>query len=188
MIPKLPPGMSLGSVEEMKATRERLKCKSFKWYLETVCPHIKVPLVAGSKSGALRVASLNACIDTLGSTVSGSVVGAYPCHNQHGTQAMLHEASGLIRTGGSSFVLCLKAETGMLALLRSAQSSRVTATTKCEGQEWIYDEETRLMKWNNGENCLAVTTERSPLSPFKLVVDACDAESEQQKWVYDLLT
>eukprot|EP00435_Cladocopium_sp_Y103_P070221 s765_g34.t2 len=101
----LPPGVTLGDLEARKSLRQRLKCKSFKWYLENVAKEVFVPSINGLRAGALRNVKLDACIDTLG----GNRPGAYPCHGQHGTQAIVIDGQGMLRIPLLMYEKCLTA-------------------------------------------------------------------------------
>lgn len=188
-IPMLPPDMSIGPLNEVKAVRERLHCKSFKWYLENVYPELKVPNVKGGRAGAIRNPSLRACLDSLLLKSPGSLVGAYPCHGQHGTQAFLHDADGFIRIADNDFSMCLRAgKDGILGW--ATGDNHVTATDHCDGHEWIYDEATNSLKAKRSmtekqHKCLQVVKQQTPQSPFDLLVADCDAKSKYQQFLYD---
>ncbi|XP_055388546.1 polypeptide N-acetylgalactosaminyltransferase 4-like [Condylostylus longicornis] len=189
-IPKLPDDMSIGPLDEVKAVRQRLQCKSFKWYLENVFPDLKVPKIEGGKAGAIRNPNLNACIDSLLLKSSGSPVGAYPCHHQHGTQAFLHDADGFIRIADTDFKLCLRAgKDGLIGW--ASGDNHVTATDNCDTHEWIYQSDTKQLKAKRSldgqqtAKCLQVVKQETPKSPFDLLVADCSDESKYQKWEYD---
>lgn len=190
-IPKLPPNMSIGPLDEVRAVRQRLQCKSFQWYLENVYPDLKVPNVEGGKAGAIRNTGLNACVDSLLQKQPGNLVGAYPCHGQHGTQAFLHDADGYIRIAEGDFILCLRAGKDGIVSWASGDN-HVTSTNKCDGHAWIYEEDTKLIKVKRSmtdgsepPKCLQAVKQQTTQSPFDLLVNDCDANSKYQQWVYD---
>lgn len=72
-----------GDISEQLALRERLKCKSFKWYMENVAFDLieHYPLEEPSFAyGAIRNLGVNFCIDTLNNNFGP--LGLYHCaHN-----------------------------------------------------------------------------------------------------------
>merc|ERR1712194_751826 len=95
----LPPGTTIGNLTAAKAVRERLKCKDFAWYMREVYPDLKVPNLTGSSVGSLHSSyrGHQICVDTLGDGRSGQPLGIFGCHGEHGAQAVLHAADGMLR-------------------------------------------------------------------------------------------
>merc|ERR1719444_498025 len=95
--------MTLGDIEPRRKLREKLQCKSFRWYLDNVAPKMFAPEATGLRAGALRNPALNGCLDTMG----GNQPGLYPCHGQHGTQGLVMDGGGFIRIPVLMYEQCL---------------------------------------------------------------------------------
>eukprot|EP00448_Togula_jolla_P005141 CAMPEP_0170610752 /NCGR_PEP_ID=MMETSP0224-20130122/22827_1 /TAXON_ID=285029 /ORGANISM="Togula jolla, Strain CCCM 725" /LENGTH=586 /DNA_ID=CAMNT_0010936149 /DNA_START=114 /DNA_END=1871 /DNA_ORIENTATION=+ len=85
-----------GDVAERKSLRERLQCKSFKWFLDNIYPDLFIPYEAMAK-GPIRNAEKNLCVDSPVSKAQGKAVIAFPCHNQGGNQFWMLSKTGEIR-------------------------------------------------------------------------------------------
>ncbi len=69
-----------GDVSERKALRERLGCKSFKWYLQNVYPEKFVVDENVQAYGHLRNPATNLCLDTLAKDEKSAYqMGVFPC-------------------------------------------------------------------------------------------------------------
>ncbi|CAL1139530.1 unnamed protein product [Cladocopium goreaui] len=152
----LPHGVTLGDLEARKSLRQRLKCKSFKWYLENVAKEVFVPSINGLRAGALRNVKLDACIDTLG----GNRPGAYPCHGQHGTQAIVIDGQGMLRIPLLMYEKCLTA----------GSVEQPVALTPCDAskgnQRWSHRE--GRLQLEGTAICLGSPSETSHKLPFAL--------------------
>lgn len=70
-----------GDISAQKALRERLQCKSFKWFMETIAPDIleTFPLKEPSFAyGGIKHLGTNLCADTM-SKMGNTPVGLYYC-------------------------------------------------------------------------------------------------------------
>ncbi|CAF1460935.1 unnamed protein product [Rotaria sp. Silwood1] len=75
-------GKDFGDVEERRAIRTRLKCHSFKWYLDNVYPEKFILDENVLAYGEVRNPSSVLCLDTLGKDDKGSAdVAVFSCQN-----------------------------------------------------------------------------------------------------------
>lgn len=75
-------GQDYGDLSERKELRERLKCKSFKWFLDNVYPEKFIPDENVHAWGMVRNPSSNLCLDTLQKDEKSVFdVGLYHCQN-----------------------------------------------------------------------------------------------------------
>eukprot|EP00795_Rhopilema_esculentum_P014777 gene14777-5883_t len=88
-LPELRPKMG-GDVSERKKVRERLKCRSFKWYLENIAVEMADtdPMPLGR--GHLKNLGTKTCLDTLGMKNEGTKPGLYTCHGMGNNQFFMY--------------------------------------------------------------------------------------------------
>lgn len=179
VIPKLPNGFELGSIEEQKALRSKLQCKPFKWYLNNIYPELLVPDIdLESRVGAIANKGMSACVDTLGN--HHTTVGAYPCHYQHGTQAFLLGPNNKLSVAQHGFEDCLKGDK------LSGTVKEVSCIDEGMSIKWTYDDKTKQLK--QGNYCMEVVKRVTPKSPFDLVFVKCDANQKLQTFDFPLLS
>ncbi|XP_066929018.1 polypeptide N-acetylgalactosaminyltransferase 13-like [Clytia hemisphaerica] len=94
-------GMPFGDVSGRRALRNKLGCKSFKWYLDNIYPDAPILDPYPPAKGEIRNPSSGVCLDTMG-TVKGDEavkrkVGMYPCHSQGGNQHFIFTKKGEIQ-------------------------------------------------------------------------------------------
>ncbi|XP_044253613.1 polypeptide N-acetylgalactosaminyltransferase 5 isoform X1 [Tribolium madens] len=132
----------VGDVSARRELRERLKCKSFRWYLENVYPESQMPLEY-YYLGDIRNVETKNCLDTMGRK-SGENLGMTYCHNLGGNQVFAYTKRQQIMSDDN----CLDASNkkGPVKLVR------------CHGmggnQAWAYDEMDKTIKHVNTGSCL----------------------------------
>ncbi|CAG9564637.1 unnamed protein product [Danaus chrysippus] len=157
----------VGDVSERKALRERLKCKSFRWYLENIYPESQMPLDY-YYLGEIRNAETSNCLDTLGGK-AGQPLGMGYCHGMGGNQVFAYTKRKQIMSDDN----CLDAAhpRGPIKLIR------------CHGmrgnQEWTYDTKSRTIKHTNTGMCL---DKPESADVWKPVLRSCD-RSRGQQWL-----
>mmetsp|Transcript_37852 Transcript_37852/g.120275 ORF Transcript_37852/g.120275 Transcript_37852/m.120275 type:complete len:243 (+) Transcript_37852:1-729(+) len=169
----LPSWLSLGDVGPRKELRRKLKCKDFEWYLKHVTPNMFVPhLSRDAKGGALRVAVSNACVDSLGSTGVGAEMGVYPCHGQHGTQALVMDSDGMVRIPQTGYSQCM------------GENGHAVIISQCNGprSRWRHDKDTLQFAAVEAGTCLEMQDKPSPRSPFTLRLAICQQGQPAQRW------
>jgi polypeptide N-acetylgalactosaminyltransferase len=132
----------VGDVSARRELRERLKCKSFRWYLENVYPESQMPLEY-YYLGDIRNVETKNCLDTMGRK-SGENLGMTYCHNLGGNQVFAYTKRQQIMSDDN----CLDAsnKNGPIKLVR------------CHGmggnQAWAYDQVDKTVKHVNTGSCL----------------------------------
>uniref|UniRef100_A0A0A9Z0W6 Polypeptide N-acetylgalactosaminyltransferase n=1 Tax=Lygus hesperus TaxID=30085 RepID=A0A0A9Z0W6_LYGHE len=160
--------IEVGDVSERKALRERLKCKSFRWYLEHVYPESHMPLDYYYLGEVRNVESQN-CLDTLGRK-SNENVGMGYCHNLGGNQVFAYTKRQQIMSDDN----CLDA----------ARLDGPVKLVRCHGmggnQAWVFSHEDGSIKHVNTDQCL-----ERPLpgeNKGEPLLKNCDG-SRAQRWV-----
>ncbi|RVE49739.1 hypothetical protein evm_005609 [Chilo suppressalis] len=80
--PDLRNNPKIGDVTHRKILREKLKCKSFQWYLDNIYKEKFVPVRDVYGYGRFMNAPSRMCLDTLQREGVGSPLGVYPCHDR----------------------------------------------------------------------------------------------------------
>ncbi|NXL73479.1 GALT5 acetylgalactosaminyltransferase, partial [Leptocoma aspasia] len=165
--------VDVGDLSQQIQLRERLRCKSFRWYLENVYPDLEAPLVKAS--GLLVNVALAGCI-----AVEGTTLAFEECDVNNTNQKFNYTWLRLIQHGE----LCL-APSGVVGAvgLRHCQGRsrslawlhKALATVQPGLSEHIISEHQHLPQ----PACLAVDP-----SYRALRVTGCDPTSPYQKWQF----
>mmetsp|Transcript_4701 Transcript_4701/g.10134 ORF Transcript_4701/g.10134 Transcript_4701/m.10134 type:complete len:712 (+) Transcript_4701:33-2168(+) len=172
----LPESLPIGDLSGRQELRSKLQCKDFNWYIQEVVPNMFAPkLSSDAKGGCLRNKVRDACVDTLGGSGKGQELATYPCHFQHGTQALVLDSDGLVRLPQTGYRECM------------AVSGDKVVQTKCSSNPsklWTWEESTGLFKLRNSDNCLTFVDKQHPKSPFSVGVQACSEDTQEQIWTW----
>ncbi|KAK7479267.1 hypothetical protein BaRGS_00029515, partial [Batillaria attramentaria] len=171
---KINPGVratDYGDVSERKVLREKLGCKSFRWYLENIYPESQLPVDYHSL-GEIRNKETNQCVDTMGRK-SGEKVGLVTCHNQGGNQIFSYTKKKALQTDD----LCLDV---------SAMGGPVKLF-QCHGlggnQKWEYHPQHLTLRHVNTDQCLGTPSLHDREVPS---LGPCTGELSQQWLLGDM--
>ncbi|KAG9471935.1 hypothetical protein GDO78_022135 [Eleutherodactylus coqui] len=157
-----------GDVTERKFLREKLKCKPFSWYLETVYPDSQIPRRYFSL-GEIRNVETNQCLDNMGRK-ENEKVGIFNCHGMGGNQVFSYTADKEIRTDD----LCLDVSrlNGPVIMLKCHHMRG--------NQLWEYDAETHSFLHIITQSCLTLSQIED--GTFGPTVEYCNGNS-RQAWI-----
>ncbi|XP_046405769.1 polypeptide N-acetylgalactosaminyltransferase 5 isoform X1 [Ischnura elegans] len=160
--------VDVGDVSERKDLRKKLKCKSFRWYLQNVYPESQMPLDY-YYLGEVRNAETQNCLDTLGRK-SGETLGMSYCHGLGGNQVFAYTKRQQIMSDDN----CLDA----------ANRDGPVKLVRCHGmggnQAWVYDMQEGTIKHINTGQCLQKPDTRDVSQPL---LRTCDPGALGQQWV-----
>ncbi|XP_071558178.1 polypeptide N-acetylgalactosaminyltransferase 5 isoform X2 [Temnothorax nylanderi] len=160
--------VDVGDVSERIKLRERLKCKSFRWYLENIYPESPMPLDY-YYLGDVKNVETQTCLDTMGRR-TGENVGISYCHGLGGNQVFAYTKRQQIMSDD----MCLDA----------ASPQGPVKIVRCHGmggnQAWVYNDETKMIKHTNTGYCLSKPHSGDASQP---VLAQCDVNNIGQKWI-----
>nr|XP_024216990.1 putative polypeptide N-acetylgalactosaminyltransferase 9 isoform X1 [Halyomorpha halys] len=160
-----------GDVTSRRELRKRLKCKSFKWYLDTVFPELFIPGDAVA-SGEIRNEAHDTCVDTACKAETDMKrpcqVGIWPCHKQGGNQYWMLSKEGEIRRDEA----CLD-YAGQDVILYPCHGSK-------GNQLWIYNHETNTIQHGSSKKCLAISESKQ-----RLLMAECNLRALEQHWRFE---
>ncbi|KAK6617043.1 Polypeptide N-acetylgalactosaminyltransferase 5 [Polyplax serrata] len=134
--------VEVGDISKRLELREKLKCKSFRWYLSNIYPESTMPLDYYFL-GEIKNMESDHCLDTMGRK-SGENVGMSYCHSLGGNQVFSYTKRQQITADDN----CLDA----------AGSRAPVKLVRCHGmggnQEWMYYNDTLELKHVHTGQCL----------------------------------
>mmetsp|Transcript_1135 Transcript_1135/g.4716 ORF Transcript_1135/g.4716 Transcript_1135/m.4716 type:complete len:683 (+) Transcript_1135:112-2160(+) len=154
----LPESLPIGDLEPRHELRRKLQCKD-------------------AKGGCLQNKVKGACIDTLGQKESGAELGGYPCHFQHGTQALVLDSDGLVLLPQTGYKECMA--------LQGTDKVIQTRCTKSPDQLWSWDSNTGHFTSRSTNGCLTFVDKPTSKSSYALAVEACaPGLVKEQLWAW----
>ncbi|ELK14235.1 Putative polypeptide N-acetylgalactosaminyltransferase-like protein 3, partial [Pteropus alecto] len=170
------PGVDFGDVSERLALRQRLKCRSFKWYLENVYPEMRTYNDTLTYGEVRNSKASGYCLDQGAEDDDRAIL--YPCHGMS-SQLVRYSAEGLLQLGplGSTTFLpdskCLVDD----------GRARTPALKKCEDvtrpaqRLWDFAQSGPIVSRDTGR-CLEVELSKDASFGLRLVLQRCSG----QRW------
>nr|XP_045012843.1 polypeptide N-acetylgalactosaminyltransferase 9 isoform X2 [Jaculus jaculus] len=120
-IPMTNPGVDFGDVSERLALRQRLKCRSFRWYLENVYPEMRIYNNTLTYGEVRNSKASGYCLDQGAEDDDRAIL--YPCHG-------MSSQSGPIVSRDTG--RCLEVE-----MSKDANFGLRLVVQRCSGQKWM---------------------------------------------------
>ncbi|XP_059248733.1 polypeptide N-acetylgalactosaminyltransferase 5 [Mustela nigripes] len=166
-------GLDVGNLTEQRELRKKLKCKSFKWYLENVFPDLKAPIVRAK--GVLINVALGKCI-----SIENTTATLEDCDASSKLQQFNYTWLRLIKHG--EWCLAPVPETGALRLH--------PCDNRNKGLRWLHKSTSvfqpelvnHIVFGNYHHQLLCL---EGNISQKTLKVAACDPEKQYQKWKFE---
>ncbi|TMS16204.1 Polypeptide N-acetylgalactosaminyltransferase 6 [Larimichthys crocea] len=164
-----------GDISERLNLRERLHCKNFSWYLNTVYPEAFIPDLTPLKFGAIKNSGSNTCLDVGENNQGGKAVIMYQCHNMGGNQYFEYTSHKELRHNIGK-QLCLHATPQPEPVKIDLCQLKGKGTSLSPQQEWVFIEE-KLLKNPSSGKCLQ-------LKEGQVQMSDCNAFDVYQHWTF----
>ncbi|XP_037387761.1 polypeptide N-acetylgalactosaminyltransferase 9 [Pygocentrus nattereri] len=176
-IPMNNPGVDFGDVSERVALRNRLKCKSFHWYLEHVYPEMRIYNDTITYGEVRNSKASGYCLDQGSEDDNRAIL--YPCHGMS-SQLARYSTEGLLQLGplGSTTFLpdtkCLVDD----GRGRTPSLKKCDAVSRSSQRLWDFTQNGPIISRDTGR-CLEVEMSKDANFGLRLVVQRCSG----QKWM-----
>ncbi|CAF3752640.1 unnamed protein product [Adineta steineri] len=162
-----------GDVSDRIKIRERLQCKSFKWFLENVYPEQFIPGESLYFGEIRSRAKASVCIDSQELEDGDKSIIGYPCHGQGGNQYFLMSKTFEIRREEK----CLDYAGGQGELKKPGKVVSFTCHSMQGNQMWKYEDD--MLRHASGF-CI----ELSQGNDKDVFMSNCEATNQYQKWFW----
>lgn len=166
---------NFGDITDRLNLRERLKCKNFTWYLNTVYPEAFVPDLTPEKFGSIKNSGSNTCLDVGENNQGGKPLIMYQCHNMGGNQYFEYSTHKELRHNIGK-QLCLRANPQPDVVKIELCQLKGKGTSVAPEEEWVFTEENLLKNPSSGK-CLQLRGD-------KIQMDHCNAADLFQHWSF----
>ncbi|XP_074829133.1 polypeptide N-acetylgalactosaminyltransferase 9 isoform X3 [Natator depressus] len=176
-IPMTNPGVDFGDVSERIALRQRLQCRSFKWYLENVYPEMRVYNNTITYGEVRNSKASGYCLDQGAEDDDKAIL--YPCHGMS-SQLVRYSSEGLLQLGPLGSTTFLPDSKCLI----DDGKGRTPTLKKCEDvlrpaqRLWDFTQNGPIISRNTGR-CLEVEMSKDANFGLRLVVQRCSG----QKWM-----
>ncbi|XP_037629963.1 polypeptide N-acetylgalactosaminyltransferase 6 [Sebastes umbrosus] len=164
-----------GDISDRLNLREKLHCKNFTWFLNTIYPEVFIPDLNPEKHGAIRNSGSKSCLDVGESNQGGKPVIMYQCHNMGGNQYFEYSSHKELRHNIGK-QLCLHAAPGTEPVKIELCEKKGKGTSVAPQQEWVLTEENLLKNPSSGK-CLRLNVD-------KVQMENCNAADLYQHWTF----
>ncbi|XP_051280794.1 polypeptide N-acetylgalactosaminyltransferase 6 [Dicentrarchus labrax] len=164
-----------GDISGRLNLRERLHCKNFTWYLNTIYPEAFIPDLTPEKFGAIRNSGSKTCLDVGENNDGGKPLIMYQCHKMGGNQYFEYSSHKELRHNIGK-QLCLHAAPQSEQVKIELCQRKGKGTSLPPQQEWVFTEENLLKNPSSGQ-CLQ-------LKGDKIQMDPCNAADLYQHWTF----
>ncbi|XP_057686619.1 polypeptide N-acetylgalactosaminyltransferase 6 [Corythoichthys intestinalis] len=165
---------SYGDISSRLELRDRLQCKNFSWYLDTIYPELFVPKPP-EKYGAIRNGGSKKCLDIGEKNKGGKPLIMYHCHNQGGNQYFEYTSDNELRHNIGK-ELCLQAKHSPEPVSVEPCELKGRGSKPSPHQQWVFVQGVLLKNPISGK-CLM-------LKGDNIILDKCNVVDPFQHWTF----
>ncbi|XP_061193808.1 probable N-acetylgalactosaminyltransferase 9 isoform X2 [Saccostrea echinata] len=168
-------GQDYGDISERVELRKRLKCKSFKWYLDNVYPEKFIPDENVHAWGMVRNPSSNLCLDTLQKDEKTVFdMGLYSCQNG----ASANEVFSL------SINDELRREEACLSVISEGGHVPLEPCTGSANQKWKHDKDKMIITGTSSSGDVLCLDKKDAKNNGLVFTEKCN-DKDSQKWTFE---